>query len=74
MPGQLRSNACCPLCAVPLIALVDTSSSDGVARKYYHDKDPNISRKCRRPRPCKQFFVSHVKAALERQSLEVPIP
>jgi hypothetical protein len=72
MPGQLRPEARCPLCEVPLVGLVDTSNSDGVAREYFHDKDPEASPRARRPLPCKQYFVSHVKAQLERAGLELP--
>lgn len=62
MPGQLKKDAKCPLCEAPLDALVDTTNSDGVQREYLHVH-------ARRPR-CKQFFVSHVKAHLERHGLE----
>jgi hypothetical protein len=71
MPGDLKPDAKCPLCGVPLIALVDTSNTDGVERRYYHDKDPEASPKARRPNPHKQYFVSHVEASLERQGLEI---
>jgi hypothetical protein len=71
MPGQLKPDARCPLCEVPLLALVDTSNSEGVKRQYFHDKDPQASPRARRPLPCKQYFASHVKASIERYALEV---
>jgi hypothetical protein len=68
MPGLLRPDAVCPMCEDPLEALVDESSSDGVKRTYYHGKrHPKV----RRQLPCKQTFISHVKAHLEREMLEV---
>lgn len=68
MPGLLRPDAVCPLCEEPLVGLVDQTNSDGVKRTYYHGKSHP---KRRRALPCKQTFVSHVRAAIERQSLEV---
>ncbi len=75
MPGQLKSSACCPVCGVPLVALVDESSSAGVRRKFYHDKDPQASAKARRPLPCTKVFGSSFidceSAQRERRALEV---
>ena len=75
MPGQLKSDAVCPLCEDPLDAIVDETTSSGIVgssrfvvkRTYYHGKrHPRV----RRARPCKQLFVSRVKAQLERDRLE----
>ena len=67
MPGLLRPDANCPLCGDPLDFLVDETSTDAVKRTYYHGKRHPV----RRQLPCKQTFVSHTKAHLERQMLEV---
>ena len=67
-PVELRPDANCPLCGDPLDFLVDETSTDAVKRTYYHGKrHPRV----RRQLPCKQTFVSHTKAHLERQMLEV---
>jgi hypothetical protein len=56
---------------VPLIALVDTTNSQGVKRKYFHDKDPEASPKARRPNPCAKNFNDFDLAAKERNGLEI---
>lgn len=68
MPGQLKSDAKCPICGEPLEALVDETSGDGVKRVYYHGK---LFPKRRRMLPCRRVFVSHVIAHEERYALEV---
>ena len=71
MPGELKPRAKCPLCKVPLVALVDETTRRRVKRTYYHDKDPEASTRARRPLPCKQTFTNFAKASRERRALEV---
>jgi hypothetical protein len=71
MPGQLKADAVCPVCSVPIRALMDETSARGVKRVLYHDKDPQRSPKCRRPLPCHQNFESLATAQRERRLLEV---
>jgi hypothetical protein len=71
MPGELKPDAVCPLCEHPLLMITDTTNSDGVTREYYHQK---LGPKHRRKRFCRQYFVSHVKAQLERDELEGRAP
>lgn len=73
MPGLLKPSACCPVCDVPIVALVDESSTYGVKRKFYHDKDPQASRKARRPLLCRLNYTDHAVAALDRRLLEVSL-
>ncbi len=71
MRGTLRPDAHCPVCGLPLDALVDETSGAGVVRKYFHGKDP----KRRRPNPCVRGFAGAdiPKASAERRGLEVGI-
>ncbi len=71
MPGQLRSDAACPVCGVPLLGLMDETSADTVKRTFYHDKDPQASRKARRPLPCKQRYTDKAMADRLRRTLEI---
>lgn len=76
MPGQLRSDAECPLCAshgheVRLAGLVDTTtigSTITVSREYFHEKG---SPKARRVRKHTRTFTDFEEAQDERRSLEV---
>lgn len=74
MPGQLRSNAKCPMCGDSLMGIVDTSGSIYITREYHHEKP---SPKARRRRFCKRYFTGTVEvseAKQERHNLEtVPI-
>ncbi len=74
MPGQLKSDAKCPICGDGLMAICDTSRIEGIShiidREYHHEKEG----KRRRLRFCKRRFVGRVETAmgdLERKSLEV---
>ncbi len=71
MPGLLKASACCPVCGVPLVALVDETNSAGVRRKFYHDKDPEASPKVRRPLPCVEYYADYDLAQRDRKALEV---
>ena len=71
MPGELKPGAVCPKCGDPLLALVDTSSTAGVKREYYHDRWPGASPKGRRKRRCVRYFTDHAAAARERRRLEI---
>lgn len=73
MPGELTPDAACPMCGLPLIALVDESgtvnSIPSVHRTYYHSTNP--------PTHCVRFFTDHrglLIAHTERRLLEKPFP
>jgi hypothetical protein len=68
MPGQLRSDAKCPVCGFSFGALVDTSNVDGVMREYHHYDPDRKSSTC-----CKRFFKNHDAANMERRALEMPV-
>lgn len=68
VPGQLRSDATCPVCGDPLDAIVDTTNFAGVVRQYYHDKR---GPKLRRRLPCKMGFSDYEEAKRQRDGLEV---
>jgi hypothetical protein len=67
MPGELKTRARCPRCSRSLIAIVDTTSSDGVTREYFHRKPFRE----RRPRRCIFRFDDFAEAQIERRKLEV---
>jgi hypothetical protein len=71
MPGQLKQDAECPCCENPLLAIVDTTTTDGVFREYFHDKP---TPKTRRHKPCRRYFVCLVTAQVERDKLEGRAP
>lgn len=69
MPGQLKSDAECPICGDGLVALVDTSSKeDGVKREYFHKRREGAQR---RRRKCVKQFRDFMSAGRERRALEV---
>lgn len=60
MPGRLRDDANCPVCGRNLVAIVDTSNSDGVKREYFHDTRGD----------CKRFFKDHDEAQRDEAQRE----
>jgi len=81
MPGLLKKDARCPICWIPICAIVDESNSERIKREYYHEKGfaldedgrvIQVSVKARRARRCTATFTNRAAARIERQSLEVP--
>lgn len=71
MPAPLKPDARCPKCGVPIRAVVWTTNPAGVvpegSAKFYHDKDPEASPRCRRPLPCTLQLSKDLERDLRRE-------
>ena len=66
MPGELKRSARCPKCRTPIIALIDTTNSEGVTRELFHVRYNNGRRK----RRCLIRYSDYETACVERRKLE----